>query len=100
MKHIVPVTRKSQGAVLPTRLFATAAVLFALAALSACGDSRPTGPTPLPPLPEFDGRFTFVDTMVVDRRERTALVALPASYDHETRIPVLFGYHGGGGSAA
>jgi polyhydroxybutyrate depolymerase len=38
--------------------------------------------------------------MSVDRHHRTALVVLPSSYDHETRIPILFAYHGGGGSAA
>ena len=74
--------------------------LLGLAVIGGCSDSSySSGPGELPPLPQFDGRFTFVDTTTADRRERTALVVLPSSYDHETRIPILFGYHGGGGSA-
>lgn len=75
--------------------------LLGLAAIAGRSDSSySTGPAELPPLPQFDGRLTFVDTTTVDRMDRTALVVLPSSYDHETRIPILFGYHGGGGSAA
>ncbi|MEJ2483719.1 MAG: PHB depolymerase family esterase, partial [Gemmatimonadota bacterium] len=50
------------------------------------------------PLPPFDGRRVFSDTMEVNGRNRTVLVVLPSGYDHENRIPVLFAYHGGGGS--
>ena len=66
MKQILPVTREGSGGIPPMSTLAGAAVAGALVALSACGDSRPTGPAPLPPLPEFDGRFTFVDTMAVE----------------------------------
>jgi len=83
--------RQMSDRVFPAPAVAAAAILCVVAAFVACGDSDPTGPPQLPPLPQFDGRFTFVDTMTVDRRERTALVVLPSGYDHETRIPILFG---------
>ena len=56
--------------------------------------TRDTGPAS-----PFGGRYVFADTMEMDGRDRTAIVVLPSGYDHETRIPVLFGYYGGGGSA-
>ncbi|MCL7981498.1 MAG: hypothetical protein M8862_03145 [marine benthic group bacterium] len=90
----MPVARKRQAPI----WFAT--VLLIGAALAACSDSSdPTAPATPGPLPPFDGRFIFADTMEVDGAERTATVVLPSGYDHETRLPILFGYHGGGGSA-
>jgi poly(3-hydroxybutyrate) depolymerase len=77
-----------------------AVVLLMGAPLAACSDSSsPSGPATPGPLPPFDGRYVFADTMEMDGRDRTAIVVLPSGYDHETRVPVLFGYHGGGGSA-
>lgn len=70
MKRMMPVIREASNGLRPTPCVVTVAVLVA------------------------------VDTLTVDRREHTALVVLPSGYDHETRPPVLFGYHGGGGSAA
>lgn len=94
MSDSTPVAREQQF------ILRLAAVLIVGTALAACSDSSyPSGPATPGPLPPFDGRFVFVDTMEIDGRDRSAIVVLPSGYDHETRLPVLFGYHGGGGSA-
>jgi polyhydroxybutyrate depolymerase len=71
--------------------------------LSAC-QSGEGSIEPIPPdnLPAWNGEHDFFYTIFIDGRERKALVHLPAEYEHDPawRLPLLFAFHGSGGSGS
>lgn len=70
-------------------------------AVLGCGDN-PTAPAePLPPLPRFDGRTHFVDTLEYGGYEWVTRIHLPRSYQHDEndRVPLFLALHGSGEDA-
>jgi len=78
------------------RILVAALACAAFTTLGGCGDDA-TGPVDLPaPRGTWSLERDFVDTLTVVGLERRFHVHLPSVYDHQTRLPLLLVFHGGG----